>query len=633
MAAVKPGVKGSDIHRQVCDFFHEHGHKTQLHKAEGEALVDGYFHATGHGVGLEVHERPGLGRVESEPLVAGDVIALEPGLYRKGYGGVRLEDLILVTDGRRRGADRLPLRPRAVSEQTIETIFVEDRRYPPPPDFAALAVAQPDIYERDFDEFWESEGRERVTLVRAVHERSTSGSSPTRSGTSAASSTSPTTASTATSRRGSATGSPTTGRASPRASGGRSPTPTSRPRSSASRTRSRSSASARGRRSRSTWAWSRSSPSRCSPARASARRTRSSSAASPPTRSPTARTTWAAPSSSPRTRPGVAARPSRSSAPPTRRWPTRRGSSAASSSGARATRCRCSDGRDHWLHELEVSDDPETCPPEPMDSEDLLFLMYTSGTTAKPKGIAHTTGGYLVGVASTHALIFDLKPDEDVWWCAADIGWITGHSYIVYGPLCNATTSRALRGHARLPGQGPLVGDRRALRRHHPLHGADGDPRAHEVGDRARGEARPLLAAAARDGRRADQPGGVGLVPRAHRRRPDARRRHVVADRDRDGADHAAARRDDAEARLGDEAVPGRRGRGLQRGRRGGRPGRRRLPRPEAALAGDDARHLRRRRALPRRPTGSAIRASTSPATARGSTRTATSGCSAGSTT
>ena len=97
VGAVKPGVKGSDIHRLVCDFFHEHGHKTQLHKDEGESLVDGYFHATGHGVGLEVHEQPGVGRVESEPLVEGDVIALEPGLYRHGYGGVRLEDLILVT--------------------------------------------------------------------------------------------------------------------------------------------------------------------------------------------------------------------------------------------------------------------------------------------------------------------------------------------------------------------------------------------------------------------------------------------------------------------------------------------------------------------------------------------------------
>ena len=97
VAAVRPGVKGSDIHRRVCDFFHEHGHKTQLHKEDGEALVDGYFHATGHGVGLEVHEKPGVGRVESEPLVEGDVIALEPGLYRHGYGGVRLEDLVLVT--------------------------------------------------------------------------------------------------------------------------------------------------------------------------------------------------------------------------------------------------------------------------------------------------------------------------------------------------------------------------------------------------------------------------------------------------------------------------------------------------------------------------------------------------------
>jgi acetyl-CoA synthetase len=106
------------------------------------------------------------------------------------------------------------------------------------------------------------------------------------------------------------------------------------------------------------------------------------------------------------------------------------------------------EGRDHWWHELEEGepDDAASCPCEPMDSEDLLFLMYTSGTTAKPKGIVHTTGGYLCGVATTHHHIFDLKPESDVYWCAADIGWITGHSYIVYGPLCNGATSVLYEG-------------------------------------------------------------------------------------------------------------------------------------------------------------------------------------------
>jgi acetyl-CoA synthetase len=108
-------------------------------------------------------------------------------------------------------------------------------------------------------------------------------------------------------------------------------------------------------------------------------------------------------------------------------------------------------GRDRWYHELDVPDDPSTCPCEPMDSEDLLFLMYTSGTTAKPKGIVHTTAGYLVGVAATHRYIFDLKPETDVYWCAADIGWITGHSYIVYGPLCNAATSVLYEGTPDFP--------------------------------------------------------------------------------------------------------------------------------------------------------------------------------------
>ena len=128
-----------------------------------------------------------------------------------------------------------------------------------------------------------------------------------------------------------------------------------------------------------------------------------------------------------------------------------------------------------------------------------------------------------------------------------------------------------VRGHAGLPGQGPLVGDRRALQGRHPLHRADGDPHAHEVGPGVRAAARPLVAAAARLGRRADQPRGLGLVPRAHRRRPLPDRRHVVADRDGDDHDHAASRDHDHEAGLGDAAVPGRGGGRLQRGRAGGR--------------------------------------------------------------
>jgi acetyl-CoA synthetase len=110
------------------------------------------------------------------------------------------------------------------------------------------------------------------------------------------------------------------------------------------------------------------------------------------------------------------------------------------------------DGRDRWWHDVVdgESDDPETCPCEPMDAEDLLYLLYTSGTTAKPKGIVHTTAGYLVGVATTHHYIFDVKP-HSVYWCAADIGWVTGHSYIVYGPLANGTTGVIYEGVPNYP--------------------------------------------------------------------------------------------------------------------------------------------------------------------------------------
>ena len=107
-------------------------------------------------------------------------------------------------------------------------------------------------------------------------------------------------------------------------------------------------------------------------------------------------------------------------------------------------------GRDHWYHELMATADA-TCPAEPMDSEQLLFLLYTSGTTGKPKGIMHTTGGYLTHVTYTHKYVFDLNPEKDIFWCTADVGWITGHSYIVYGPLSNGATQVMYEGVPNYP--------------------------------------------------------------------------------------------------------------------------------------------------------------------------------------
>jgi acetyl-CoA synthetase len=114
--------------------------------------------------------------------------------------------------------------------------------------------------------------------------------------------------------------------------------------------------------------------------------------------------------------------------------------------------CEMRDGRDHWYHELLAEAEPE-CPAEPMEAEHPLFLLYSSGSTAKPKGIVHTTGGYLTGVATTAAMVFDLDAGRDVFWCTADVGWITGHSYVVYGPMANGVTSVMYEGAPDYPDQ------------------------------------------------------------------------------------------------------------------------------------------------------------------------------------
>ena len=226
--------------------------------------------------------------------------------------------------------------------------------------------------------------------------------------------------------------------------------------------------------------------------------------------------------------------------------------------GARTTRRACThavvlrrtggevdwnDGRDRWWHELvaDEPDDPASCPCEPMDCGGPALPALHERHHRQAEG--DRPHDRRLPRRHRHHAPLHLRRQ-------ARLGvLVRGRHRLGDRPQLHRLRAalqrhhrRALRGRAQLPGQGPLVGDHRALQGRHPLHRADRDPRPHEVGPGVRRAARPLLAAAARLGRRADQPRGVDLVPRAHRRRPHAGRRHVVADRDRDDHDHAASR-------------------------------------------------------------------------------------------
>ena len=203
---------------------------------------------------------------------------------------------------------------------------------------------------------------------------------------------------------------------------------------------------------------------------------------------------------------------------------------------------------------------PLECPAEPMDSEDLLYILYTSGTTGKPKGIMHTTGGYLTGVYATTKWVFDLKED-DVYWCTADIGWVTGHSYVVYGPLANGATVVMYEGAPDFPQKDRFweIVERYGVTifytaptaiRAFMKWGTDWPKRRNMSSLRLLGSVG-----------RAHQPRSVDLVSHVHRRRALPDRRHVVADRNGHDHDYAAAGRHAAQARIRNEAVPGHQGR------------------------------------------------------------------------
>ena len=194
-------------------------------------------------------------------------------------------------------------------------------------------------------------------------------------------------------------------------------------------------------------------------------------------------------------------------------------------------------GRDVWYHEAMAAAGTD-CPPEEMDAEDPLFILYTSGSNGKPKGVLHTTGGYLLYTALTHRYVFDYH-DGEVYWCTADVGWVTGHSYIIYGPLCNGAVTLMFEGVPTYPDAGRFwqVVDKHQVNIFYTAPTAlralmgQGDEfvKRHD---------RSSLRCARQRGR-THQPGSLGMVLPRRRRRALPHRGHLVADRDRRRADRA----------------------------------------------------------------------------------------------
>ena len=237
------------------------------------------------------------------------------------------------------------------------------------------------------------------------------------------------------------------------------------------------------------------------------------------------------------------------------------------------------------------------CPCEPMHAEDPLFILYTSGSTGQPKGVLHTSGGYLVFASMTHQYVFDYH-DGDIYWCTADVGWVTGHSYILYGPLANGATTLMFEGVPNYPDMSRFwnVIDKHKV---NIFYTAPTAIRAlMQAGDDPGQEDLAQEPAVARQRRRADQSGSLGMVSPRGRRRALPDRRYLVADRDRRHPDHAAARRHQAEARFGHHTVlrRGARDRRCRRQGAGRRMQRQSLYRQ--ILAGPDAHGLWRPRTL-----------------------------------